>query len=301
MSGVTFQRICDWFVTMPNDRTSPSSLSSASQLSGAITVGMLWSFSLAVLYPAHRLRSQGFHSHNSIGQYPADLRARGAGRYYSKRFAQPVFMSDDFGRLESVHDFDENADLYEALVSPATRPVHAEAFRLIQRFVSPRARVLDLSCGPGTETVRLAAAVPKGEVVCVDLSPRMIATAWENAQRHGLDNVAAIQAEATRLPAHFAGRFDIVHCSYAFHHFQDPLGVLTQIRRVLNRTGKVFIVDNGPWWFNLMSTPIASFGDPGFVAFHTGEEFQRLFREAGFSGFYWEEILPGVGISIGSK
>lgn len=286
---------------MAIDRTSTSSPAFTFKLSRAITVGMLWSYSMAILYPARILRSRGFYSHNSIGRYPTDLRRWGAGRYYSKRFHEPVFVDEDVVGAESVHDFDQNADLYEAFISPATRPVHDESLRLIQRFLPLRARILDLSCGPGTETVMLAAAVPEGEVVGVDLSPRMVAAAWENARHHGLSNVATFQADATRLPRDFAGRFDIVHCSYAFHHYSDPLLVLKQIRRVLKPTGKAFIIDNGPFWFNLIGTPVARFGDPGFVAFHTGEEFQRLFGEAGYSGFYWEEILPGVGLCIGSK
>jgi len=50
-----------------------------------------------------------------------------------------------------------------------------------------------------------------------------------------------------------------------------------------------------------LASPLAKWGDPGWVAFRTGEEFRELFEAAGFSNFYWTEVLPGIGLSIGTK
>jgi ubiquinone/menaquinone biosynthesis C-methylase UbiE len=149
--------------------------------------------------------------------------------------------------------------------------------------------------------MRLAAMVPDGEVVGIDLAGAMVTMAFTNAQREGFHNSAFFQADVTKLPKHFHRRFDAVHCSFAFHHYRAPVTALKQMHRVLNSNGKAFIVDPGTWWLNTLSSPFAKWGDPGWVTFRTGEEFEALFLKAGFSSFYWEEILPGVGLCIGSK
>jgi hypothetical protein len=73
------------------------------------------------------------------------------------------------------------------------------------------------------------------------------------------------------------------------------------MRRVLNKRGRAFVVDPGPWWFKLIGSPLAKWGDPGWVNFYTGEELRDFFFSAGFADFYWSEILPGFGMCIAGK
>ncbi|MBV8773257.1 MAG: class I SAM-dependent methyltransferase, partial [Deltaproteobacteria bacterium] len=148
---------------------------------------------------------------------------------------------------------------------------------------------------------RLAEMVPQGEVVGVDLAADMITTAWETARRKGYRNTAYWQADVTQLPAEFTEKFDVVHCSFAFHHYRDPLAALREIIRVLVRDGKSFVIDGGAWWANMLAAPFARMGDPGWVRFRTSNEFADLFLQSGFADFYWEELLPGIGIAVGTK
>ncbi|MGH7934469.1 MAG: hypothetical protein ACREQN_15090 [Candidatus Binataceae bacterium] len=80
-----------------------------------------------------------------------------------------------------------------------------------------------------------------------------------------------------------------------------PVSALKEMYRALNRNGKAFITEPGTWWLNILGSPFAKWADPGWVTFRTGDEFQGLFLKTGFSSFYWEEVLPGVGVCIGSK
>lgn len=266
----------------------------------AIYLSQLWSYSLAVLYPAQAIKRMALFAKTSVGKYPHTTALRGEGQFYSREFSEPVYLTGYSAHAESVSEFDRGAQLYETAVA-FTRPVHEEALTLMQRLLPPAARILDLACGPGTELFRLAELARAGEVVGVDLSAEMVAAACSGAHRRELRNTAFFQAEVTNLPQHFAGRFDAVHCSFAFHHFSDPIAALAEMHRVLNRTGKAFVIDGATWWAKLISVPFAKYGDPGWVDFHTGEQFQALFRTAGFADFYWEELLPGIGICIGSK
>ena len=267
----------------------------------AVYLGQLWLYSLAVLYPAQALKRLAVFAKTSVGKYPPVAQTQGEGQLYCREYREPVYLDRDSANRDSVSEFDRGAELYETVVVPFTRPVHEEALALMRRLLPLAARVLDLGCGPGTELFRIAEWVPEGEVVGIDLSAEMVAAAWAGAQQRGLRNTAFFQADVTSLPLDFAGGFDAVHCSFAFHHYADPIGALGEMHRVLNRTGKAFVIDGGTWWANLISSPFAKWGDPGWVGFHTGEEFRALFRAAGFSDFYWEELLPGIGICVGSK
>jgi ubiquinone/menaquinone biosynthesis C-methylase UbiE len=200
-----------------------------------------------------------------------------------------------------VADFERGASLYETVVTPFTRPVDGEAMKLISRLVPRSARILDLGCGPGTQLFRLAELVPTGEVIGVDLAAEMVTAAWEAAQTRGYRNTAFWQADVAQLPAEFTAKFDAVHCSFAFHHYTDPISTLKEMHRVLVPEGKAFVIDGGTWWANMLAAPFARLGDPGWVGFHTGKEFADLFMQSGFADFYWEELLPGIGIAVGTK
>jgi SAM-dependent methyltransferase len=266
-----------------------------------IYLSQLWLYSLTVLYPVQAVRRVGMYPKTSLGRYPARRPTQGEGKFYCREFSEPVYLEHDSPQSESVREFDRGAKLYETVVVPFTRPVHEESLVLIQRMLPPAARILDLGCGPGTELFRLAEAVPDGEVVGIDLSAEMIAAAHEAGRQRGLQNTAFFQADVTHLPDHFTGRFDAIHSSFAFHHYSDPTAALSEAYRALNSGGKAFVIDGGTWWANMLSAPLAKMGDPGWVGFHTPEEFRALFLGAGFTDFYWEELLPGIGMCVGSK
>ncbi len=266
-----------------------------------VYLSQLWTYSLAVLHPVQMARRIGMFPKTSLGRYPARRAISGEGQFYCREFPDPVYLDGDSPHRDSVRDFDRGAKLYETMVTPFTRPVDEESLVLIKRMLPPAARILDLGCGPGTELCRLAEAVPEGEVVGVDLAAEMIAAAHSGARERGLRNAAFFQADVTKLPEHFRGRFDAIHSSFAFHHYGEPLAALREAHRALNANGKAFVIDGGTWWANLIGAPFAKLGDPGWVGFHTPEQFEGLFRGAGFSDFYWEELLPGIGMCIGSK
>ena len=50
-----------------------------------------------------------------------------------------------------------------------------------------------------------------------------------------------------------------------------------------------------------MSAPYAARTDPGWIGFHTPEEFRALFEQAGFARTAWIELLPGFGPAVGQK
>ena len=91
----------------------------------------------------------------------------------------------------------------------------------------PGERILDLGCGDGTLTEKIAAA--GAAVVGVDASEEMVAA----AAARGLD---ARVIDAERLP--FEREFDAVFSNAALHWVRDHDAMLTGVRRALKRGGR---------------------------------------------------------------
>jgi ubiquinone/menaquinone biosynthesis C-methylase UbiE len=272
----------------------------AATLPGSVFVANLWWYAFSVLRPAQALKAAGVYRSPKIGEAPVVVERHGGGQAFCYDFPEPVLLSERPGDYHLVEDFDHLSSDYQWVVEPFSRPIFEEVMQAMAPYMTDDSRILDPSCGPGTEALLLAERVPFGEVVAADFSADMVKTAAAGAARRGLENMAFFQLDVAKMPAHFEGQFDAVYCSFAFHHYPDPLGALREMRRALRPGGHTFIVDAGPWWMKALASPLAKWGDPGWVAFHTGEEFERLFREAGFPGFHWVEVLPGIGLCIGT-
>jgi ubiquinone/menaquinone biosynthesis C-methylase UbiE len=96
---------------------------------------------------------------------------------------------------------------------------------------TPGKRILDLACGPGTLSYRLARDVsPDGEVVGIDLAPGMIELARTDAPADLLLRFELMDMEDLRFPdAHF----DAAVCGHGLQFVPDLLRALTEARRVV--------------------------------------------------------------------
>lgn len=260
----------------------------------------LLSWSVHVFQPALALRRLGLYAPAEIGARPAPGAHPGGGKDLTLRHDLPRWLPGEPEGYESVREFDQLADLYEAVVRPFTDPILEETVGLMRPLLAPNARILDPSSGPGRTAIRLSTLVPEGEVIAADLSRGMVEAAYGAARAAGRGNMAFFQADVACPPAVFDGYFDAVVCCLSFHHYADGAAAARAFRRVLAPHGRVFVADPGPAWFIELARPISLLADPGFVRHRTGEEFRALFGEAGFSSVYWIEALPGIGFTIAS-
>jgi ubiquinone/menaquinone biosynthesis C-methylase UbiE len=268
---------------------------------GALVAAM-WSWAQQVLYPTQWLRRSGLQARPAPdGDEPVDVPAKGLGPLFSRRHAQPVLLESKTDHDHLVVEFDRMAEVYDAFVRPFSTPIFDEALEAMAPLLRTDARVLDAGCGAGRELQRVAALVAEGEVVGIDLAAGMVNAAWLAARAHGLMNCAFYQADVGALPDEFTGRFDVAYNSLAHHHYPEPARATEAIFRVLRPGGVYCVIDPGPAWFNALSGPLAKWADPGWVGFHTPEEFRSLLSAAGFTRVSWREVLPGFGLVVGQK
>ena len=267
-----------------------------------VLVGAMWSYAAQVLYPAQWLRrTGGLPRSDWIGDPPTDVPARGLGARFSRDHDHPVLLEAETEHGHLVVEFDRMAEVYDAFVRPFSTPIFDEALAELAAFLRSDSRVLDAGCGAGRELQRVARVVPNGEVVGVDLAAGMVNAAWMDARAHGLGNCAFFQSDVGALPDAFVGSFDLVYNSLAHHHYPEPASAAASVHRVLRPGGVYCVIDPGPAWFNALSAPLAKWADPGWIGFHSPEEFIALFHRAGFARAAWRELLPGFGLAVGQK
>lgn len=107
--------------------------------------------------------------------------------------------------------------------------------------LQPGDRVLDLGCGTGWASRRMARVVTQGEVVGLDVADEMLRRA-ERASTD-LNNVRYVWGSAEKIPAP-DNHFTKVLSVESFYYYADQGRALDELRRVLAPEGKLFILIN---------------------------------------------------------
>ncbi len=129
-------------------------------------------------------------------------------------------------------------------------------------------RVLEVGCGNGTFTIRLAQRA--AAVIGVELSPQMLA---ENPHKVG------VLGTAEALP--FADRsFDIVFAANLLHHVGNPRAVLDELRRCSGRY--VMLVEPNRWNPLMFVFGLLVKAERGTLS-SSRRQLLRLTREAGLN------------------
>jgi SAM-dependent methyltransferase len=150
------------------------------------------------------------------------------------RVPEPELMLDPAqARAYAAADFAEPHERFVALLVERLRALPAAG------------RALDLGCGPGDPTLRLARALPGWQVEGVDGSPAMLALAREAAAAAGLAaRVRFHEASLPAPPAALAGRrFELVLSNSLLHHLADPAVLWDAVRRFAAPGAAVFVMD----------------------------------------------------------
>ena len=103
---------------------------------------------------------------------------------------------------------------------------------------APGQRVLDIGCGFGDTTERLAGLVaPGGAAVGVDAAPRFIEHAREEAARHGVANASYAVADVQTMEPEEP--FDLAFSRFGTMFFANPVAAMRNVHRALAPGGRI--------------------------------------------------------------
>ena len=141
----------------------------------------------------------------------------------------------------SRKNFDKDAATYDQSPTYATlRPRYQDVLSEALRYES--GNCLDVGCGTGV-LLSMIAQQRKGALLYgVDLSEQMIRV----AQARLNDKAKLTVSDSEKLPFEDA-KFDLLTCTFSFHHYPNPKSVIAEMKRVLAPRGKLIIAD--PWIF----------------------------------------------------
>jgi ubiquinone/menaquinone biosynthesis C-methylase UbiE len=141
----------------------------------------------------------------------------------------------------------------------------------------PSDRVLDLGCGTGWASRRMARMVPQGEVVGIDVADEMLRRAEQASS--DFKNVRYVWGSAEQIPGP-ENAFDKVLSVESFYYYANQGKALDELRRVMAPGGRLFILINlyrdnhySLLWVDELKVA---------VQVHSEAEYLELLRQHGF-------------------
>jgi demethylmenaquinone methyltransferase/2-methoxy-6-polyprenyl-1,4-benzoquinol methylase len=161
--------------------------------------------------------------------------------------------------------------------------------------------ILDLCCGTGTVTTRLAKARSTSQVFGLDLSSDMLNVATRKAGE--LPNISFMEGTAQNLP--FPNSyFDAVTISFALHEMpkDERDAALKEAFRTLKTDGKIVILDvrQVTNWSKYPLSLYLRFFEPRSVFEFIKEDLEEALRETGFSSTQ-EKHISASRLVTGTK
>jgi len=144
--------------------------------------------------------------------------------------------------------------------------------------IQPGDRLLDLGCGTGWASRRMARLAHAGDVVGLDVADEMLRRAEEASS--AFKNVRYVWGSAERIPEGDNG-FSKVLSVESFYYYADQGKALDELRRVMAPAGKLFILINlykdnhySLRWVEELKVPVQALSE---------EEYKRLLQKHGFT------------------
>jgi SAM-dependent methyltransferase len=180
-------------------------------------------------------------------------------------------------------------------------PFHS---RLIKEILSSgldkKDKIIEIGCGAGGLSRRLAEITTEGEVVGIDISEGYLKK-LEQSDVSAPKNLVFRLGSAENVP-YPDNYFDHAVCSASFCFWREPEKGLKEVARVVKPSGKLYIADGykeGPAWVTV-GAKIFGLLSAYEMNFYSSQEFSEFLQGAGFTVVYQKEVM-GTLVTMGIK
>src|SRR5256714_1760726 len=146
--------------------------------------------------------------------------------------------------------------------------------------LQPTDRILDLGCGTGWASRRLARIATEGEVVGIDVADEMLRRAEQVSAE--IKNVRYLWGSAENIPAQ-DNSFTKVLSVESFYYYADQGKALDELRRVMAPGGRLFVLINlykdnhySLRWTQELKVPVQALSEAEYVALLQKHGFQAV-------------------------
>lgn len=190
-----------------------------------------------------------------------------------KKELSNIEFSKDAADYDQSKRYDSLRETYPAIVAEAVS--------------SPFGAILDIGCGTGALLQMIQVKKKDARLFGVDLSEKMVQVA--KAKLGGKADLRVSDSEKLPFPN---GAFDLVMCTYSFHHYPNPGAVLSEVRRVLAPGGRLILVD--PTTSIPLLRQMVNFRNlfikDGTVRIYSKKEMKALVEAAAFKVAKWSML-----------
>lgn len=197
-----------------------------------------------------------------------------------------------------------NQDRMDRTLAPVNGPLF--------EFAAPKpgSTVIDVGCGCGTTTIKLASAVgSSGKAIGIDISEPMLALARERSRE--LANVSLMLGDAAGLPLDGLGA-ELMISRFGVMFFGDPVAAFANIRTALAPGGRIRFacwrpIQENPWlqvplhaaYEHVPRLPKPEPEEPGPFAFADTERVRRILTAAGFRAVSFAPLDIPMDVAAG--
>ncbi|HUI69548.1 MAG TPA: class I SAM-dependent methyltransferase [Spirochaetia bacterium] len=171
--------------------------------------------------------------------------------------------------------------------SPRYSPLRASYPAIVAEILRyPFRSILDVGCGTGTLLSMIHEQQREARLCGVDLSEQMI----EMAKAKLPAGADLRVSDSEKLPFR-AGSFDVLMCTFSFHHHPDPTTVLSEMRRVLTPSGRLVMADPLiPAPLRQVMNLLVPLSKDGTVRFYSRREMYALAQSVGLRVSRWLKL-----------
>jgi ubiquinone/menaquinone biosynthesis C-methylase UbiE len=191
----------------------------------------------------------------------------------NKKELSNIEFSKDAADYDQSRRYESLRDTYPAIVAEAVS--------------FPFGTMLDIGCGTGALLQMIQERKKDARLFGVDLSEKMIHVA-----KAKLGKMADLRvSDSEKLPFPNAA-FDLVMCTYSFHHYPNPGAVLSEVRRVLAPGGRLIMADptTAIPLVRQLANFIHLFTKDGTVRIYSKKEMKVLVEAAAFEVAKWSMV-----------
>jgi ubiquinone/menaquinone biosynthesis C-methylase UbiE len=150
----------------------------------------------------------------------------------------------------------------------------------------PFKTVLDIGCGTGALLMMIHDRKKSAELSGVDISGEMIKVAQAK-----LGNAADLVVSDSETLPFKSGSFDLVLCTFSFHHHPNPAVVFNEINRVLSPGGTIIMTDPlAPTPVRQVLNMLVPSMKDGTVHFYSKKEMLGLAESVGMTVSKWARL-----------